>query len=352
MKRPEGFDPRKPGPEGEAAAGAHKRSQRSPSPKQGTPERGTSERGTPGPKSSQSKAPKPRSSAPSASAVPEPSASKRAPSRQRASKTRDSGPDITGEAKAQARRAARARKHYERGEVRRFTRRSRNRRAAWLAVLGAFLLLICLVAVAVYSPILALRTVRVDGASRVSASDIKDAVKGQVGTPLALLDFGQLKTELAKFPLIRSYVTETVPPNTLIIHIVERAPIAVMSEGSGFVVVDPAGVTISHSAERPPALPILDTGSTDTGSTAFKSAVAVLLALPSSVLSRVDTVTARTNDDVTLVLSGVGQKVLWGSADRSAMKARVLADLISHQDPNSVVEFDVSAPNNAVVRPG
>jgi cell division protein FtsQ len=324
MKRPEGFDPRKSGPEGEAAAGAHKRPQRSPRAKQGTPEKGT-----PGPKKPESPGPKsPRS------------------------KARDSGPDVTGEAKAQARKAARARKHYERGEVRRFTRRSRNRRAAWLAVLGAFLVLICLVAIAVYSPVLALKTVRVDGASRVSASDIKDAVKGQMGTPLALLDFGQIKTDLAKFPLIRSYVTETVPPNTLIIHIVERAPIAVMSEGSGFVVVDPAGVTISHSAERPPALPIIDTGSTDTGSTAFKSAVAVLLALPSSVSSKVDTVTARTNDDVTLVLSGVGQKVLWGSADRSAMKARVLADLISHQDPNSVVEFDVSAPNNAVVRPG
>jgi cell division protein FtsQ len=279
-------------------------------------------------------------------------ASKRAASLPKALKTGTPGPEVTGEARVQARKAARARKHYERGEVRRFTRRSRNRRAAWLAVLGAFLVLLCLVAIAVYSPVLALKTVRVDGASRVSASDIKDAVKGQVGTPLALLDFQQIKTELAKFPLIRSYVTETVPPNTLIIHIVERSPIGVMSEASGFVVVDPAGVTISHSAERPPALPIIDTGSADTGSTAFKSAVAVLLSLPSSVLPKVDTVTARTNDDVMLVLSGVGQKVLWGSADRSGMKARVLADLISHQDPSSVVEFDVSAPNNAVVRPG
>lgn len=337
MKRPEGFDPRRPGPEPEAAAGARKRLQKSVRP----------ERKPPAPKKL-----KPRPSAPSASAAPEPAVPKRAPSKPKASKAGAPDEEVIGEAKVQARKATRARKHYERGEVRRFTRRSRTRRAAWLAVLGAFLVLLCLVAIAVYSPVLALKTVRVDGASRVSASDIKSAVKGQVGTPLALLDFERIKTELAKFPLIRSYVTETVPPNTLIIHIVERAPIGVISDASGFVVVDPAGVTISHSAERPPALPIIDAGSADTGSTAFKSAVAVLLALPGSVLSKVDTVTARTNDDVTLVLSGVGQKVLWGSADRSAMKARVLADLISHQDPNSVVEFDVSAPNNAVVRPG
>lgn len=217
---------------------------------------------------------------------------------------------------------------------------------------GVIALLFCLVAIAVYSPALALKTVRVDGASKVSAAEVKDAVKGQLGTPLALLDFHQIKVELAKFPLIRSYVTEAVPPNTLIIHIVERSPVGALPDASGFVVVDPAGVTIARSAERPQGLPIIDTGTTDTGSTAFKSAVSVLLALPGNVLSKVDTVTASTNDDVTLTLSGVGQKVVWGSADSSAMKARVLADLISHVDPNSVVEFDVSAPSNAVVRPG
>ena len=272
--------------------------------------------------------------------------------RSKVSKAVPASRGVTGEAKAEVTKAARARRRYERGEVRRFTRRTRTRRAAWLSVLGAFVVLLCLVAIAVYSPVLALKTVRIDGASRVSASEVKDAVKDQVGTPLALLDFQRIKTELAKFSLIRSYVMETVPPNTLIIHLVERSPIGVMPDASGFVVVDPAGVTISHSTERPPALPIIDTGSAHSRSTAFKSAVAVLLALPGTVLSKVDTVTATTTDDVTLVLSGVGQKVVWGSADRSAMKARVLAHLIAHENPASVVEFDVSAPNNAVVKSG
>lgn len=289
---------------------------------------------------------------PAASKSAAPAASKQAIRRSKASKAVPPSRGVTGQAKAEVKKAARVRRRYERGEVRRFTRRIRTRRAAWLSVLGAFLVLLCLVAIAVYSPVLALKTVRIDGASRVSASEVKDAVKDQVGTPLALLDFQRIKTELAKFSLIRSYVMETVPPNTLIIHIVERSPIGIMSDASGFVVVDPAGVTISHSTERPPALPIIDTGSAHVRSTAFKSAVSVLLALPGTVLSKVDTVTATTTDDVTLVLSGVGQKVVWGSADRSAMKARVLADLIAHENPASVVEFDVSAPNNAVVKPG
>jgi len=263
-----------------------------------------------------------------------------------------SEPKPTAPARSEARKAARLRRRYERGEVRRFTRRSRHRRAGWLSAAGALVVLCLLVTVAVYSPLLALKTLKIEGASSVSAAEIRSALAGQIGTPLALVDFDKIKTDLGKFPLIRSYVTETVPPNTLIIHIVERTPLGVIARAGGYTVVDAAGVTLSHATERPPKLPIIDSGSSTTTSTAFKAAVSVLLALPASVSSKVDTISARTKDDVTLVLDGVGQRVVWGSAERSAVKARVLADLISHQNANSVVEYDVSAPNSAVVRSG
>lgn len=254
------------------------------------------------------------------------------------------------QADARAKRAARLRRRFERTEVRRFTKRSRHRKLAWLSVGAAFVALCVLVTVAVFSPLLSLKTVTIEGASSVSAGEIHSALKGQIGTPLALVNFGRIKTELARFPLIRSYVTETVPPNTLVIHIVERAPLGVVATASDFVIVDAAGVTLAHETERPAKLPIIDSGSTDTSSPAFTAAVSVLLALPASVSSRVDTVTARTKDDVTLLLDGSGQQVVWGSAEQSAVKARILADLISHQDPNAAVEYDVSAPKSAVVR--
>ncbi|MDQ1548952.1 MAG: cell division protein FtsQ [Microbacteriaceae bacterium] len=255
-------------------------------------------------------------------------------------------------ARAELKRAARERRRYERREVRRFTRRTRNRRAAWLTVLGILVTLVALVGIAVYSPILSLKTIRIEGASKVSSGSIRTAVDNQLGTPLALIDFGQITNDLAKFPLIRSYVTETVPPNTLVIHIVERVPIGAIATPAGFTVVDAAGVTISTSKTRPPGLPLIDVGTTTTKGSAFKASVQVLLALPTAVLSKVDQVTAHTIDDVTLVLTGVGQKVVWGSPASSNEKAKVLADLIAHQAPGVVVEYDVSAPSNAVVRPG
>jgi cell division protein FtsQ len=235
--------------------------------------------------------------------------------------------------------------------VRRFTRRSRNRRIAWLSALGITVVLVLLVVVAVFSPLLALKTIRVEGASLVKTADVQSALQSQLDTPLALVDSGAIRKELARFPLIQSYVTESVPPNTLVVHIVERAPIAVVPAGSGFAVVDPAGVVISKSDARPPTLPLIDVGTAGVKSKAFSAAVEVLLALPKSVLDQVDTVTAQTKDDVTFLLSGAGQKVVWGSAEHSEAKARALAGLIKNTSRSAAIEYDVSAPNAAVVRP-
>ncbi|GAB3045922.1 hypothetical protein GCM10027052_30610 [Parafrigoribacterium mesophilum] len=246
---------------------------------------------------------------------------------------------------------ARQRRRYEKSEVRRFTRRSRHRRAAWLTTGSLILLLAALVAVAVYSPLLALRTITIDGASRVKASEVHSAIDGQLGTPLALVDYGTIRKELSAFPLIRSFVTETVPPDTLVIHIVERQPVGSLATSSGYDVVDPAGVVIQSAAERPAGMPLIDIGGASSDSPAFKAVVEVLLALPDSMLATVESATAQTKDDVTFVLAGVGQRVVWGSADRSALKSRVLQELIATQDPAHRVEYDVTAPLSPVLRP-
>jgi cell division protein FtsQ len=64
----------------------------------------------------------------------------------------------------------------------------------------------------------------------------------------------------------------------------------------------------------------------------------------------VETISATTKDDVTFVLTDDIQSVIWGSADRSAFKARVLAALVATQPPTARLEFDVSAPDAPVVR--
>ncbi|MFM9878367.1 MAG: FtsQ-type POTRA domain-containing protein [Rhodoglobus sp.] len=218
-------------------------------------------------------------------------------------------------------------------------------------VLGTVASLILIILAAIFSPILALREIRIDGTARVSVDEVHAAVDGQLGTPLALLDFGEITNELAAFPLIRSYVTEIVPPDTLLIHIVERQPVGAVLTGGTYHLVDPAGVTVQVSAERIPGVPIIDVGGAPTPGVVFNAVVEVLLSLPPELLTQVDSASATTQDDVSLVLTGVGQRVTWGSADQSASKATLLAALIAVTDPASAGEFDVSAPTNGVFRP-
>jgi cell division protein FtsQ len=255
------------------------------------------------------------------------------------------------QARRELARAARARRRFERGEVRRFTRRSRSRRRVWISLAAVVAVLVGVLAVAVYSPLLALRTVSVDGTARVDALAVQKAVESQTGTPLALIDYDTITAQLAKFPLIRSYVTELVPPGTLMIHIVERAPVAAVVNGATFDLLDPAGIVVQSSATRPEGVPIISIGDQDAKSAAFASVIEVLLALPPEVLAQVDTVSATTKDNVTFSLRGVGQTVVWGSSENSAYKAKVLAAMVAHEDPASKVEYDVSAPGSVVVTP-
>jgi len=234
--------------------------------------------------------------------------------------------------------------------MRRFTRASRRRRIGWLTGLAIVGVVGILIATAVFSPILALREIRVDGTVRLDPVVIQDAVAGQLGTPLALLDEDRIRRELGEFTLIRSYATELVPPGTLVIHIVERSPLGVVVTASGFDVIDAAGVVLESPAARPAGLPVLAVDGEGTAGTGFDAMAEVLLALPPEVLAQVDSISARTRDDVTLTLASSSQRVVWGSASDSDRKALILATLLARFAGSGAGEYDVSAPGSAVFR--
>ena len=204
--------------------------------------------------------------------------------------------------------------------------------------------------VAVFSPLLSLDTIEVNGTSRIDAAEVREALDDQLGTPLALVDFSRITDELGRFPLVRSYTAESVPPHTLVITIQERQPIGLVNDGSAFAVVDPAGIVLESVDARPPGLPVIDAGEASIGNPGFIAAVEVLLSIPPELAARVDTITASTKDDVGFTLTGGAQSVTWGSADRSATKAKVLATLIATQGETAARLYDVSAPDAAVVR--
>jgi cell division protein FtsQ len=319
VKRPEGFDA-SPAQQDAASARPAKRAVPARAPRQPRPAKGAASDGSVSP----------RQDAP------------------RSSRSRPPRPSADRVAHAELKAAERARKRAEKRELRRFTRRTRRRRIAWLTGIGIVVVLVAMSVGAVYSPLLALREIRVDGTTSLDPAQIVDAIDGQLGTPLALLDEDELREQLGAFTLIRSYSTEILPPGTLIVHIVERAPIGVRVNGGSFDIVDAAGVVLSTTPQRPEGLPLIQLGDADADSAAGRSVAEVLLAMPDALRVQIDTIAASTRDDVTLTLAGSTQRVEWGSAADSEHKARVLAALLAIHGGSGPGSYDVSAPGTAV----
>ena len=242
--------------------------------------------------------------------------------------------------------AARERRRYERQEVRRFTKRSRRRRLVWTVVLGSIAALVVVVIGGAYSPLMALRDVRVEGAQRIPAAEVQAAFAGTLGTPLPLIASADVHAALSAFPLIETYSTETIPPGTLVVRIVERTPVGVIDTGEGLELVDAAGVVIERPDARPEGQPLIEAEGGIAGE-GFRAAAAVVRSLPAEVRGQLVGVNAATADDVRLQLAA-GATVVWGSAEDSEQKATVLARLMQAAPPDSVSQYDVSAPLSPV----
>lgn len=242
-------------------------------------------------------------------------------------------------------KATRARRKTLRAEIRRFTQRSRRRRLTGFAIAGAVLLVVVGSVGAAYSPLFAVQRITVAGVQSLDPSAVELAVAGQVGTPLALVSSDAVKEALSAFPMIESYTLEAHPPHDLTLRIVERTPVGMLEEDAGYTVVDAAGVVLLTSAERPAGYALLEVdGGVD--SAAFEAVGQVMRTLPAALRGQVESVAASTPDDVRLRLLS-GAEVVWGSAEKSALKTYVL-EMTMAVSPGFGT-YDVSTPDAVVL---
>lgn len=246
-------------------------------------------------------------------------------------------------------RAARSRRKALRAEVRRFTVRQRRRRIIWLSAAASLVLVTIATVGAAYSPLFAVQQITVVGTSQLPAADVEAALDGQRGTPLAAIDASSIKAALVAFPLVESYTLEARPPHELVVRIVERTPIGVISGAAGYTLVDAAGVALSTSPTPPAGYPVIDATGGEDG-VAFAAIGKTMRALPADLRAQVTKVEAKTADDVTLTLGGTNTRVVWGSAEDSALKALVLQKLTATRPPDGVAVYDVSSPEVPVIR--
>jgi cell division protein FtsQ len=244
---------------------------------------------------------------------------------------------------------AKRRKRADRAQYKALTAATRQRRLVWGVSLGSIGALIIAVTVLTLSPALALRTVVVEGSNRLESSQVQQALGGLYGEPLARVSPERIAEALEPLRLIQAFTTRIVPPNTLVVSIVERTPLAAVSVAAGFAVVDAAGVTLWSQPDQPAELPVI-AGSAQRNPASFQAVARVLTALPPELVAGMESISATTLDDVRFSMRGSDHQVMWGSADRAREKAKVLHASLIAAGVGEPKLIDVTTPESVVIR--
>jgi cell division protein FtsQ len=194
------------------------------------------------------------------------------------------------------------------------------------------------------SPLLVVRTVEVNGTSRLTEPEVAAAADVPGSTPLARLDTEAVAARVRALPAVRSVVVDRSWPGTVRIDVTERRAAAVRRQDGAFRLLDRSGVAFATVPRRPAGLPLVS-GVAGARPEALAAALDVLTSVPPPVRRQLVEVRAVSPEQVTLRLTR-GRTVVWGSPERGERKAAVLSALL----PRRAVVYDVSAPDAPTTR--
>lgn len=201
---------------------------------------------------------------------------------------------------------------------------------------------------ALWSPVLAVRTVEVTGVTGADRTAVTSLVGVAVGTPLARVDLGDVEERVRSHRTVAEVSVERGWPSTLRVRAVPRQPALVLKNPEGQLeVVDSTGVSYGVIKAPPAGVPIV-TAASNKGTTkeALGAALSVIRTLPVDLAGQVSAMQVSTANLVSFTLGDV--KVVWGGADAADRKLQILRALL----PTKPEVIDVSAPDTPVTRGG
>lgn len=203
------------------------------------------------------------------------------------------------------------------------------------------------------SPLLAVRTVQVDGVHGLTVAAVRDAAGLTTGTPLLKVDVDAAAARVRRLPQVASAQVARGWPDRVVVTVTERAPVAVVDVSGHRWLADRTGVLFETVTGNPPdgvvPLQVDHPGPRDAATRAGLGAIA---ALPPSARSQLGSVSATSGEDVVLHLTD-GTTVVWGDGSEAAAKAAALAALLHQIEAGAVAgagTIDVSAPHAVVLR--
>jgi cell division protein FtsQ len=203
------------------------------------------------------------------------------------------------------------------------------------------------------SPLLAVRTVQVDGVTTLPAEQVRETAGLDEGTPLLRVDVTAAQERVAQLPQVDSVEVTRGWPSTVVITVVERTPVAVVGTPGRRSLVDARGVLFETITGDAPdgvvPLAVAEPGPDDPPTMA---ALGALTALPDDVRDHVAGAAATSAEDVSLTLDD-GTTVRWGTHEETDEKAAALTavlEQIASGALESAGTIDVSTPDAVVLR--
>jgi cell division protein FtsQ len=213
-----------------------------------------------------------------------------------------------------------------------------------------------LVWTAFWSPLLAVRHVRLVGAEHTTARDVAAAAGLSTDDNLLLVSTSEIATKAETLPWVRAAEVDRKLPGTVVVRIEERQPEMILSVDAGRWSIDGAGNVLARATEAR-SLPILsgfDPGDVGPGTKLelpqARAAMKVWRSLPRGLAKHVVALFAPTPVRVSLSLD-TSTTVRYGSSAATAAKNAVLKALLarSQAEGTAPAYIDVRVPESPAI---
>lgn len=221
----------------------------------------------------------------------------------------------------------------------------RRRLLRWLTALAALTVIGLLVWVVYGTGVFAVSRVDVTGTKVLTPDQVRAAAAVTFGTPLARLDTDGVVARVAGLAPVARVAVDRQWPDTVVIRVTERTPVAVVPSRGRYAVVDAGGVVFHTVAKRPRELPLVELARPGPKDVTTRDALRVLAALTPQLRAALVKLSAPSTTRITLHLTK-GRTVIWGDAEHSIRKAQAATALLKR----SARVIDVSAPDVVTTR--
>lgn len=233
----------------------------------------------------------------------------------------------------------------------------RRRRRGVLLVLAGLAVLVVVVLVLVFSPLLTVRQVEVEGNDLLTDARAEELLQPVLGRPMPQVGDARVEELLDEEAVVADIVVQGELPDTLRIEVTEHPPVAqVRRDGQVDYYTAEGEVIRSWPEDEAPAedayaTPEISSDAALDHRAVFEAIVGVLGELPGAARESMQSATAESVDSVRLQLDD-GRTVVWGGEGRGAQKAAVLAALLESdaEEFTEVDTIDISDPEAPVTR--